>query len=227
MSFVNRIITFVKSKVKRIINGKIDYDNTIDYWEKRTKKYGKRAVLNIANKDKSIGEITDFQINEIFPPLQKHLNGQEQMVLDFGCGIGRFGKHLAELIDGKCVGVDPIQSLLDEAPKTSNTDFLQIVEGRIPLDNNTFDLAWICLVLGGVPDKDLQNVVNEIQRVTKNEGIICLCENTGERKDGGYWFIRNEKFYQNLFTEFNLQTEHVYHDAGSPISVMIGRKKQS
>lgn len=89
--------------------------DSIRYWEKRAKKYGARSVLNIGHSKEEIDAVTNMQKQILYPLFKGLLNGQEKVVLDFGCGTGRFTRDLGALIQGMAIGIDPIDHLLSIA----------------------------------------------------------------------------------------------------------------
>jgi SAM-dependent methyltransferase len=108
MSILKRLI----DKILRAIQPK----HGIFYWKKRAKKFGFRSVFNITHTESELAEVTAMQIREIFPHFLSSLKGDEKIVLDFGCGPGRFTTKLAETIHGKAIGVDPVKELLVLTP---------------------------------------------------------------------------------------------------------------
>jgi len=198
----------------------------IQYWEKRAKQYGKRSVFNIGHSKNEMETITKMQKYQIFPLFRKQLTGNENIVIDFGCGTGRFTCDLAQIIDGKAIGLDPIQYLLDLAKeeKCINVEYRTMSEGKIPVASDSADIIWICLVLGGIVDQNvLKDTVLEMQRVLKEKGLIFLVENTTNGNDGDYWKYRSIEFYQSLFDYVDLKHISDYMDMGETISIMAGR----
>ena len=217
----------VKTKIVALYNifFKKRFNSSIEYWEHRARQYGKRAVLNIGHSYDQISMVTQTQKETIFPLLKKKLNGKEKTILDYGCGTGRFTYDLANIIGGAAVGVDPIQSLLDLAPKNENVEYKRIVNGVIPINAESFDVVWVCLVLGGIiSNKDLVDTTREINRVLKNGGLLVLVENTTNIKDGEYWKFRSIDQYQQLFDFVDLSHEADYYDLDEKISILMGRK---
>jgi SAM-dependent methyltransferase len=199
----------------------------IDYWEKRARIYGKRSVLNIGHTDDEFDEVTTMQKEKIFPILKQQLSGNEKMILDFGCGPGRFTSDLADIIQGYAIGVDPIQSLIDLASLSQNkcVEYRIMNEGIIPLETATVDIVWICLVLGGITDCGvLQRTRDEIDRVLKSNGLLFLVENTSEKDNAGYWKFRSVREYRDLLRPFDLDVLSEYWDIGERISIMAGRR---
>ena len=213
-------------KIKRFVSKYIVSRSAIGMWKKRAKQYGPRAVLNVGHPDEKIGAVTEMQKEKIFPFLKQVLTGREKTILDIGCGPGRFTVDLAELIQGKAIGVDPIQDFLDMAPKHEDVEYRLMRESIIPVGDESIDVVWICLVLGGLVKKRvLHNVVSEVDRILKHRGLIMLIENTTHTKDGEHWKFRSVEFYQSLFGFAELKHFSDYYDLDERISIMVGRKR--
>ncbi len=198
----------------------------IEYWENRAAQHGKRSVLNLSHTEAEMEAVTRMQEKTLFPLLEKSLRGDERMVLDFGCGWGRFTPSLATLIAGEAIGVDPIRGLIDLAPRHPKVQYRLMKEAVIPFSNETFDVVWVCLVLGGITqEKVLRETARELERVTKQNGLLFLVENTEEREDIPHWKFRPVDTYVQLFPQIELTHALDYIDAGERISVLVGRKK--
>ncbi|NEO43867.1 MAG: methyltransferase domain-containing protein [Moorea sp. SIO4A3] len=141
----------------------------MEYWKQRAKKYGKRSVLNIGHSNAEFEAVTEKQKREILPYLRQSLKGDEKLIIDFGCGPGRFTIDLASTIGGKAIGVDPIEALLEIAPKDKTVEYKLMQEGQIPLPDNSVDVVWVCLVLCCIKSTVLQSTIEEILRVLKND----------------------------------------------------------
>jgi SAM-dependent methyltransferase len=185
---------------------------------------GVRAVLDVRHEgDPNL--VTERQIREIFPHLTQQLCGNERLILDFGCGPGRFTSHLAKAIKGRAIGVDPIQSLLDAAPAAPNVRYALAKNGKIPQPNSSLDVVWVCLVVGGIPATSLDIAVSEIRRVLKPGGLLFLIENTTpEKPDSPNWKYRSVDEYRALFNFTDLVHLHDYFDFDERISILAGRK---
>lgn len=215
----------ILQKAKNAILGPGRRASAIEYWEKRAKKYGIRSVMNIEHSEEEFSAVTRMQKQELFPFLKQQLIGNERIVLDLGCGPGRFTIDIADMVQGKAIGVDPIQCLIDLAPSNENVEWRVMTEGIIPVEDDSIDLAWICLVLGGIiDDRTLSATLSEIDRVLKKGGLIFLAENTSDKKDGDYWKFRSIQTYQTLFGFSAIRHLSDYFDKGERISIMAGRK---
>ena len=153
-------------------NSTTDFLSDIEYWQARVKKYGRRSVLNIEHRDDAYDRVTADQKARIFPLFESQLCGDERTILDFGCGPGRFTPDLAKLVQGCCIGVDPIEDFLDIAPRSEYAEYLLLHNGVIPLLDSSIDVIWICLVLGGITtESELERTASEINRVLKENGL--------------------------------------------------------
>jgi SAM-dependent methyltransferase len=186
----------------------VDHRSPIHQWEDRAQRFGVRAVLNLGHPEAEILRITERQRRELYPLFRASLRGDERLILDFGCGPGRFTGDLAQIITGRAIGVDPIRHLLDLAPSHPGVEYRPMSEGQIPLESGSVDGVWICLVLGGIHGETLQATLRELRRVLKPSGLLFLVENTTKGRGNAFWAFRSVA---------------AYHDLGERISVMRGR----
>lgn len=192
-------------------------------WEQRAKKYGARAVFNLRHSEDELARVTELQKTTLYPLLQAQLRESDHLVLDLGCGPGRFTADLARLTKGRAIGVDPIQSLLDLAPLSGNVEFRRMHEGRLPLEDGQADVIWICLVLGGLNDQILELTIAEIHRVLRPGGLLFLVENTSTSPGKAFWRFRSVAEYQRLLQPLRLEHLDDYDDLGERISILAGR----
>lgn len=198
--------------------------NLTDYWRDRARRYGKHSVLNIAHGEEEFDAVTDYQKQLLFPLLKSKLNGSETIGLDFGCGPGRFTGGLAELIGGSVVGVDIASELLALAPKSPSISYQLIEAGPLPFADSSFDVIWSCLVLGGIPDGQIEQSIAEIERVLQPGGVFFYVENTAKAANGSYWFFRDEDTYVQLAAFCKPQILGRYEDMGERITIFAGEK---
>lgn len=220
LSSVNKLVKTVLRLVSK--NSSLDHGR---YWRKRVKRYGKRAVLNLAHSEHSFDQITEQQKKLLFPVFLSLLNNTERTALDFGCGPGRFTSDIANLIHGSAVGLDIAQELLAMAPSASNVSYSLISDGLPEADEFKFDVIWICLVLGGIPDHAIRNTAEKLERALNPGGLLFLVENTSRKHNAEYWFFRSVEQYQVLFPLIELGLITSYSDVGEEISIIAGRKR--
>jgi ubiquinone/menaquinone biosynthesis C-methylase UbiE len=110
----------------------------------------------------------------------------------------------------------------------SHTDkvvFKQMKKNHIPLSDDSVDIVWCCLVLGGIRNPVLSKCINEICRILRPGGLLFLVENTSEKTNNpsSSWLFRSIRDYQSMFSSINLVHLHDYYDLGERISVIAGR----
>ncbi|CAN5763812.1 hypothetical protein BH23GEM3_BH23GEM3_08030 [soil metagenome] len=197
----------------------------IGYWEKRAKRYGARSVLNIGHTGEEMAALTERQKEILFPLLAGQLRGDERVIVDFGCGPGRFTPSLSELVRGSAIGVDPIQRLLDLAPCANGVEYRRVESGRIPVADGSADVIWVCLVLGTITEEDaLGAAAAEIRRVLHPDGLLFVVENTARKPDLPHFRFRTVDAYLSLFPWAQLDVVGGYEDLGERISVLAGRR---
>lgn len=198
----------------------------LDHWDEMARKHGARAVYHLGHSEMELDSVTRYQMQVLFPILRRHLKGNEKILLDFGSGPGRFTPALAELINGRAIGVDPVQRFLDMAPRTERVEYRLLENGRIPLPDNSVDVVWVSLVLTAIPDRAaLRQSVAEIERVLRDGGLLFLVENTHQRPNLPHLAYRPIEFYASLFPSIPLQHEGDYYDLEERISILVGRKR--
>lgn len=95
-----------------------------------------------------------------------------KMVLDVGCGEGRFCRMLADR--GAIVtGIDPTQDLIEAAKgRHGNIDFRIAGGENLPFEDATFDLVVCYLVLIDIPD--FRAAIAEMARVLRPGGKLVV-----------------------------------------------------
>jgi SAM-dependent methyltransferase len=203
--------------------------NSLDYWRSRVRKFGQRSVINVDHSVDDFERVKKRDQEELFPVLSKLLNGRERLILDFGCGSGRFTADLAEQIKGKAIGIDPTKELIQLAIPSKIVTFQVMKEGEIPLGDQSVDAIWIYAVLGGINGNALNKSVANIQRVLKDNGLLFITENTTEAPNSKFWTYRDVSSIQALFKHVHLKHLHDYFDSGrgfnERFSVLAGRKQ--
>ena len=200
-------------------------DKNIQHWQQRAKALGELSVYNLNHKDSDLGEVTQRQMDAIRPHLLNCLNGRESKALDFGCGSGRFTPFLAESIHGRASGIDPIKRLIRAAPKSDQVEYRVMQANAIPYPAACFDVVWVCLVLGGITDRDsLRKTAAEIDRVLKPRGLLFLVENTSHEANHEYWQYFHPDQLVELFPNFPLRKIGEYFDLDEEISILAARK---
>jgi SAM-dependent methyltransferase len=144
------------------------------------------AVL--AQPDRKYGrwEREDFyrtgeaQIEEVMDHAARfHRPRQREAALDFGAGVGRLTRALADRFD-RAVGVDISQTMVDNATRLNadvpNVEFRVNVRPDLRLfDDASFDLVNTRIVLQHLPDRSaIQGYLREFLRVLRPGGLLVF-----------------------------------------------------
>jgi ubiquinone/menaquinone biosynthesis C-methylase UbiE len=99
----------------------------------------------------------------------------KSMVLDVGCGTGRFPVKLSSMTKCSLFGLEPSQEMLKEALLKEGSRRILWIKGdgqRLPFPNEIFDCVYMTFVLQHIEKKDL--ALQEIYRVLKKHGICVI-----------------------------------------------------
>ena len=111
--------------------------------------------------------------------LIKKMNPQRrEVILDLGCGTGRYVKELSEKCR-KIIGVDFSKEMLEVAKvKNPNVEFYQKdITKRLPFKNNTFDKIISSLVFSHLTD--ISKPLKECRRILKKSGKLFITDFPG------------------------------------------------
>lgn len=112
--------------------------------------------------------------NEYFDIIDHTILNKDSVVLDLGCGSGRWSKYLANKV--KYVeAVDPSKAVISSSILLNEDENVRVTQAsvdNIPFNNNSFDFAMSLGVLHHIPDtkKALLNLVEK----TKVGGYVLL-----------------------------------------------------
>jgi ubiquinone/menaquinone biosynthesis C-methylase UbiE len=114
--------------------------------------------------------------------LSVHVDRAEiSLVIDLGCGTGRFSELLAAHVGVLVIGIDPSQKMLEHAccePTSENVVYCQGSAEVLPLRGGCADLVFMSMVYHHVTDPTA--VTKECHRVLRQGGYACIRNGTGE-----------------------------------------------
>ncbi len=198
----------------------------VEYWAARARELGERSVLGL-DHEATVNAVTDLHRGLLLPILGQLLPVEPHApltVLDLGCGVGRLTGELAALA-GRAIGVDPVEEMLALAPAQPGVDYRRLEDpaGPLPLADEEANVAFTCLVLGGIDGEALARVSEELLRVLKPGGLVMLAESVSEQPAAGHWTFRTVAEYADAFAWARLEKVAEFDDAGDAVSVMVGR----
>jgi ubiquinone/menaquinone biosynthesis C-methylase UbiE len=103
------------------------------------------------------------------------------LVIDLGCGTGRFSELLAAHFGVQVIGIDPSQKMVDQArlkPATGNVVYRLGAAEVLPLPDACADLVFMSMVYHHLPDPTA--AARECHRVLRRGGYACIRNGTRE-----------------------------------------------
>ncbi len=104
-------------------------------------------------------------------------------LLDIGTGTGKLIQIISTEKGIDCVGVDTNSEMLLEARKKLKNTIAKLFEVKantnLPFEKNSFDYITICNVLFHLKNESIDYILNDAQRLLKNEGKIIVLTPTG------------------------------------------------
>ena len=98
-----------------------------------------------------------------------------QVILDIGCGTGRFTYPLAERFQAHVIGVDPSEKMLRAAERKASNGRVELRRAtaeELPLDNGSADLVFMSMMLHHLADR--VRAARECRRVLRTGGRVFV-----------------------------------------------------
>jgi ubiquinone/menaquinone biosynthesis C-methylase UbiE len=161
-------IRFLQTGTKNIASFVSEKDGNIDH--STVKAFGEEWQKFNSFNEEEISTIGD----EYFDLVGDNMLTKDMVVLDLGCGSGRWSAYISEKV-GQVEAIDPSESV------HSATQFLQPFKNirvthatvdNIPFENNTFDFLLCLGVLHHIPDT--QQALNSAVDKLKPGGLTLL-----------------------------------------------------
>lgn len=142
---------------------------------------------------------TPFQMYEFEKYISKDMN-----ILDVGCGYGRTLNKLYNNGYNNLTGVDYSQGMINRGLKLyPYLDLIKNNGDNIPFPDGEFDSALLISVLTSNVENEIQeNLISEISRVLKNNGILYMADfllNQDERNIKRYQEYENKYGIYGIF----------------------------
>lgn len=223
----DRLLSVIRNPraIPRKIKGRVLRKRTFD-WNENAAELGAYSVIDGRHPPSDYEYVTKRTKEILYPLFQEQLYGSEKNLLDYGCGPGRFTGDLAEMIDGSAIGVDVTKKLIEIAAPHPRAHFLY---SENIFDENlisSFDVIFICCVLGGIDNNELPKIASKIMEVLDNDGLLFIIESTGSDPVEGTWRTFTASEISALFPRVDLSSIGVFHDAGQERTVFSGRKRR-
>jgi SAM-dependent methyltransferase len=103
------------------------------------------------------------------------------LIVDLGCGTGRFSEILAAEFSARIIGFDPSESMIDQARQKSATGMIEFERAwahELPLADGCVDLVFMSQVYHHLPEPIA--VARECRRILRAGGYLCVGTATRE-----------------------------------------------
>jgi len=104
-----------------------------------------------------------------------HAPSAPKLIVDLGCGTGRFTQPLADRFEAKVIGIDPSERMLAAArakPGNGRGEFRQASSEKLPLADGCVDMIFMSMVLHHLPDRPA--TARECRRILRDGGRLCV-----------------------------------------------------
>jgi ubiquinone/menaquinone biosynthesis C-methylase UbiE len=97
------------------------------------------------------------------------------VIVDVGCGTGRFSEPLANRFEARVIGVDPSRKMLEVARRNLRTDqveFRHASADALPVADEAADIVFMSMVFHHLDDPG--GAARECRRVLRKNGRVCV-----------------------------------------------------
>ncbi len=153
------------------------------YWSEHSDQYldsdqqGWGAVI-YTGMPRWFNQFAEIFQKKVFSILTSGVDYNKKLVLDAGCGVGRWCAYLWQK-GARVIGVDIDTKRLEktrEDIREENIEFLEMRLENLDFDDGHFDLVNSVTVLQHIPYETKKKAIEEICRVTKSGGYISVIE---------------------------------------------------
>jgi SAM-dependent methyltransferase len=114
--------------------------------------------------------------------LSAHVGQQTiALIVDLGCGTGRFTGPLADHFGARVIGIDPSQKMLDQArrkPMSERITFERAAAEALPISDDAVDMVFMSRVFHHFSNRAV--VAKECRRVLHDDGYLFIRNSTRE-----------------------------------------------
>lgn len=108
--------------------------------------------------------------------IARRLEPKKPAMLDVGCGVGSLHPMLRRIV-GRVSGIDvSSESIAQARADNPEGDYRAFDGNSFPFDDGSFDLVTAICVLHHVAPVARRHLINEMRRVARPGGLICIIE---------------------------------------------------
>jgi ubiquinone/menaquinone biosynthesis C-methylase UbiE len=158
-----------------------NFQTTGSSWSERAQLGELKAVIDPGGSEKRNRFLHGIHLFGAKFALSLNPNKDKGVLLDFGCGTGRFIRFFGQY-GYSVIGTEITDEMLCEARKfgiPEGTKLLLTDGVHIPLPDQSVDMIWCCGVLRFslfVPEPKYQDIAKEMYRIIKPGGLVVNVE---------------------------------------------------
>ena len=141
--------------------------------------YDKSDIASVYDEARSLAPES---LRQWLDALAAYLGGRVvSLIVDLGCGTGRFTEPLAEHFSARVIGIDPSQKMLSQArrkPRSDRVVFERASAERLPITDNSVDIVFMSMAFHHFASRAA--VAEECKRVLRDTGYIFVRNSTRE-----------------------------------------------
>ncbi|MFH1682661.1 MAG: methyltransferase domain-containing protein [Candidatus Woesearchaeota archaeon] len=197
----------------------------MDYKKKTIESYNQNAK-ELSEKFKGLMDLKKRYEFQRFIDL---LEGTK--VLDLGCGAGDHSLYFKEMgLD--VTAVDLSAEMIRLCKEKGLNASVKDIE-NLDFENNSFDGVWTVTSLLHIPKSKLKKVIEKLDLILKNEGILYLCVKEGEgekwvndRFGSRFFAFWKEDEIKKLFEDYFVPIENKKVQLGNTVFLQVFFKKR-
>lgn len=139
------------------------------------------------------GKVLDREEKDILLSL---VDPEDKDILDIATGTGRFAEYLLKM-GGRVVGVDASREMLIQ----SDVERIQADALKLPFKNKSFDVSVSMRFLHLLTPDDIDNFIQEVERVTKDKFVFETLHPLSLRILYQWALPQDSSLYSNSFLE--------------------------
>ena len=111
--------------------------------------------------------------------IARNIPRRPTLIVDLGCGTGRYAYALAERFETRVIGIDPSATMLASArakPRKDGVEFCRAAGEQLPLADGCADMIFLSMIVHHLTHRP--HTAEECRRVLRHGGRICVRNST-------------------------------------------------
>jgi ubiquinone/menaquinone biosynthesis C-methylase UbiE len=193
---------------------KVDDKKVVAEFDNRAAKHKNENAVLDAGSNPNVAHQNIFRNYHTKQSLIKYIDANSSdVVLDFGCGVGRLSKFIAPKVRS-VIGVDKSSNMLDIAKEINamqNIQYAHFINYPLPFENQYFSKIFSYWVLQHIDNQELKNTFIDFHRLLKDNGRVYLFEQVRNQESvvlDSIHHQRKREEYHKLMDEAGFELVH-------------------